>query len=295
MFRGLFAILLLGLPMRSEELKVDHVTVAGRDLRAMQKALEGAGIKSEYGGPHSNHATEMSLVSFPDGSYLELIAIQPKADPQAVAAHEWRKFLEGDGGPCAWAVRPPDLAREVARLRANGIKASEPRKNGRKRPDGVDLEWETAQVGLGNGTFYPFLIHDFTPRERRAYPSGKPTTEEWTGITKVVIAVKDLKASIRQFRRAYGLGEPELQDDATLGAKLAWFRGTPVVLATPLPLSPSSWLETRIQRFGEAPCAFILGWRPREPVDVPASKWFGSWVTWMDASKLGWHLGFEPK
>jgi hypothetical protein len=294
-FRTLLVTLLLTVPIHSEELKVDHATVAGRDLRAMQKALESMGIKSEYGGPHSNHATEMSLVSFPDGSYLELIAIQPNADPKAVAAHEWRKFLEGDGGPCAWAVRPADLAREVARLRASGIKAGEPRRNGRKRPDGVELDWETAQVGLGNGTFYPFLIHDFTPRERRAYPSGKPTTDEWTGVSKVVIAVKDLRASIRQFRRAYGLAEPEMQDDATLGAKLAWFRGTPVVLATPLPLSPNSWIGQRIQRFGEAPCAFILGWRPRKPVDVPGTKLFGSLVTWMDASRLGWQLGFEAK
>ena len=292
MLRGLFATLLLGLPMHAEELKVDHVTVAGRDLRAMQKALEGAGIKSEYGGPHSNHATEMALTSFPDGSYLELIAIQPQADPKAVAAHEWRKFLEGDGGPTAWAVRPVDLAGEVARLRKAGIAASAPARNGRKRPDGVQLEWETAQVGAGNGNFFPFLIHDFTPRERRAYPSGKPTTEEWTGITKVVIAVKDLDASIGQFRRAYGLAAPARQDDPSFGAKLAWFKGTPVVLATPL--SSNSWLEERLQRFGEVPCAFVLGLN--HVVDVVDSpRWFGRRVVWFDSAKLGWHLGFEAK
>src|SRR5579864_246147 len=143
------------------ELTIDHVTVAGKDLTAMRASLAAAGIQSEYGGPHSNHATEMALTSFPDGSYLELIAIQPNADLKAVAAHEWRKFLEGDAGPTAWAVRPSDFPAEVERLRKAGISASEPRKNGRKRPDGVELEWETAQIGLGNGTFFPFLIHDF--------------------------------------------------------------------------------------------------------------------------------------
>src|SRR5579864_8850834 len=110
--RALFA-LLISLPMLAQELKVDHVTVAGRDLRAMQRALEAVGIKSEYGGPHSNHATEMALTSFPNGSYLELIAIQPNADPNAVAAHEWHAFLEGDAGPTAWATRPSNLAAEV--------------------------------------------------------------------------------------------------------------------------------------------------------------------------------------
>jgi glyoxalase-like protein len=264
----------------AQELKVDHVTVAGRDLHAMQKALESAGLKSEYGGPHSNHATEMSLVSFPDGSYLELIAIQPNSDPKAVAAHEWHKFLEGNAGPTSWAVRPADFPAEVERLRKTGVSVSEPRNNGRKRPDGVDLQWETAQVGAGNGTFFPFLIHDFTPHERRAYPSGKPTTKDWTGIKKVIIAVEDLDASVREFQRAYGLPAPERQADRTLAAKLAWFRDTPVVLAAPL--SSKSWLSERLQRFGPAPCAYVLG-----------SSRGGQKIMWMNASQLGWHLGVE--
>jgi len=275
-----------------QELKVDHVTVAGRDLHAMEKALVSTGIKFEYGGPHSNHATEMSLVSFPDGSYLELIAIQPNADPKAVAAHEWRKFLEGDAGPTSWAVRPADFGAEAERLRRAGIPVSAPRKNGRKRPDGVEREWETAQVGSTNGTFFPFLIHDFTPRERRAYPSGKPTNEGWTtGIAKVVIGVKDLDESIRSFRAVYGFGAPKRQEDDKFGARLAWFEGTPVVLAAPV--SAQSWLNTRIRRFGELPCGYLIGLN--HVVDVNPSTWFGHLVVWFDSSKLGWHLGLETQ
>ena len=280
------------MPAIAEQLQVDHVTVAGKDLRAMQAALHAVGIASEYGGPHSNHATEMALTSFPDGSYLELIAIQPQADPAAVAAHEWRKSLEGNGGPCAWAVRPADLAAEVARLRGAGIAAGAPKKNGRKRPDGVQLEWETASVGPGNGTFFPFLIHDFTPRERRAFPSGKPLAPDFRGVAKVVIAVEDLDAAIAQFRRAYGLPAPERQEDPGFQAKLAWFRDTPAVLAAPL--TPESWLAERIRRFGEAPCAFILGRAKEGSYKVtPGSKWFAKPVSWFDAGALGWRLGLE--
>src|SRR5947208_1213661 len=65
------------------ELRVDHVTVCGPDVKRMQAALTDVGIPSEYGGPHSNHATEMALTSFPDGSYLEQIAIQPNGDRKA--------------------------------------------------------------------------------------------------------------------------------------------------------------------------------------------------------------------
>lgn len=276
-------------PLMAAELKVDHATVAGKDLGEMQRALQAAGIVSENGGPHSNHATEMALTSFPDGSYLELIAIQPNADPAAVAAHEWHKQLRGNGGPCAWAVRPANLDSEIARLRAASIHVSEARKNGRKRPDGVQIEWEAAQVGAGNGNFFPFLIHDFTPRERRAYPSGKPTTGEYTGVSKVVIGVNDLDASIAQFQRAYGLAEPQHQDDSTFGAKLAWFPGTPVVLASPL--GTDSWLSARLREFGETPCAFILGLN--HAVNARPLQWFGRKVIWSDSAKLGWHLGFE--
>src|SRR5690348_17280395 len=249
--------LLLGLPLMAAQLQVDHVTVAGRDLRAMRRAFETAGLKDEYGGPHANHATEMALSSFPDGSYLELIAIQPQADPAAVKANQWHGCLERDGGPCGWAVRPADLSAEAARLRTAGVTVTMPVRAGRKRPDGIELQWETAQVGNGNGNFYPFLIHDFTPRERRAYPSGKPTTTDYTGIVRVVLGVKDLDAAIALYRRAYGLGEPQRQDDPTFGAKLAWFPDTPVILAAPL--TAQSWLTARLQDFGEVPCAFILG------------------------------------
>jgi hypothetical protein len=288
-----FALFALAcLPLMAAELKVDHATVAGKDLHSMQRALENAGITAEDGGPHSNHATEMALTSFPDGSYLELIAIQPNADPAAVAKHEWHKQLQRNGGPTAWAVRPADFDAERARLHAAGIQVSEARKNGRKRPDGVQIEWETAQVGAGNGNFFPFLIHDFTPRERRAYPSGKPTTTKWTGISKVVIAVKDLDASSAQFQRAYGFSAPEHQNDAGFGAKLAWFRGTPVVLAAPL--TPDSWLNARLAEFGEMPCAFIVG-SPGGLVGYRRSQWFGKAVVWADAAKLGWHLGFEAQ
>jgi hypothetical protein len=278
----------------AQQFHIDHVTVAGKNVEAMRKALRDAGLASEYGGPHSNHATEMALTSFPDGSYLELIAIQPKADPTALAAHYWHKFMEADAGPCAWAIRPADFGAEVDRLRVAKVQVSDPQKSGRKRPDGVQVDWETAQVGPTNGGFFPFMIHDFTPRDNRAFPSGKPTTSERTGVLKVVIGVRDLDAAISQYRQAYWLDPPQRQDDAQFGAKLAWFRGTPVVLAAPL--SAKSWLSARLESFGEAPCAFILGTRKGSGAQVGSkSKWFGHSVSWADAERLGWHLGFETK
>ncbi len=195
-------------PLMAQQFHIDHVTVAGRDLEHMRKALRAAGIESEYGGPHSNHATEMALASFPDGSYLELIAIQPHADPVALSAHYWYKFLESDGSPCAWAIRPADFGAELQRLRKASAAVTDPNKNGRKRPDGLQLEWETAQVGPTNGGFFPFLIHDFTPRDRRAFPAGKPTTSAWTGVVKVVIGVRTWMRRLRDIGAPMGCQRP---------------------------------------------------------------------------------------
>src|ERR1051326_1154448 len=117
-------------------IRIDHVTVCGADVKKLQTALAAVGIPSIYGGAHTNSVTEMALSSFPDGSYLELIGLQPKAEPRQVEAHVWGKFLEGDAGPCAWAVRENDMAAEIKRLETAGIKVGAAERSGRSRPDG---------------------------------------------------------------------------------------------------------------------------------------------------------------
>jgi hypothetical protein len=278
--------------LSAADLTIDHVTAAGIDLNTLRASLAAVGIPSEYGGPHSNHATEMALTSFPDGSYLELIAIQPQADAAAVAAHYWSKAMQNSAGPCAWAVRPKDLDFEAKRLQARSL-AVQPARSGRARPDGVRLEWEAAPVGTGpNGVFFPFLIRDFTPREQRAYPGGKPTTDDFSGVARVVILVRNLKGAIRQYERAYDLEAPLRQDDQEFGAHLAYFRGTPVVLATPL--TKDSRLALRLDQIGEGPVAFVLkAANGKSHNAVTKTGWFGSTISWFDTQKLGWWLGFE--
>jgi len=246
------------------DLKIDHVTVAGKNLEAMRAALQAVGIPSEYGGAHTNHATEMAQVSFPDGSYLELIAIQPHADQAAVDANPWSKALKTDGGPCAFAIRATQAL-------------DKPEPGGRTRPDGKKIAWETSDSNSGaRGSFFPFLIRDITPREDRVYPTGKPTTDLYRGVGKVFVAVKELDASIANYRHAYGLPAPRAEHSIDLDATLAVFEGTPIVLA-----SGGGWLTQRIREYGEAPCAFVL-----------TKKGSGK-IVWLDEARLGWKLGVQ--
>src|ERR1700682_2699159 len=89
-------LFLLASQFAGAQLKVDHVTVAGRDLAALRRMFADLGLPTEYGGKHSNGITEMALSSFPDGSYLELIAPQTGAD---ASPHYWGKFMAGKAGP----------------------------------------------------------------------------------------------------------------------------------------------------------------------------------------------------
>jgi hypothetical protein len=274
-------------------LQVDHVTVAGSDLKKLQANLQAVGIASVYGGPHANRTTEMALVSFPDGSYLELMAVVPNADPAEVDRHVWAPFLKANAGPCAWAVREKDIAAEVKRLQAAGVAVGEPVRSGRRRTDGVQLEWETSDVGSAiRGTFFPFLIQDLTPRAQRAFPQGKPVNRDFRGVARVVIAVRNLDDGVKRYRQAYGFPEPIRQVDKDFGAHLALMGGGIVILAQPL--TSDSWISDRLERFGEAPCAFVLGAnKPGAYRAASKTRWFGTDISWFDPAVLGWRLGFE--
>jgi hypothetical protein len=92
------SVILLAATMFFADFKVDHITIAGKDLKQLQAQFARNGIHSEYGGKHTNGLTEMAIASFADGSYLELIAAQK---PTGAAQHYWGKFIDADAGPCA--------------------------------------------------------------------------------------------------------------------------------------------------------------------------------------------------
>jgi hypothetical protein len=288
--RSVLALMIIATSLCAADLKIDHVTLAGARLESLRAAFTAAtGIPTEYGGPHANHVTEMALSSFPDGSYLELMGIQKGADPAAVAAHTWGKALRNDGGPCAFALRVTNVNAEIESLKKVGIRVGSAEKSGRTRPDGVVLSWETADVGPGpRGSFFPFLIRDFTPREKRVYPSGKPTSTRFRGMGLVVIGVHNLEGAIDQYRKAFDLPSPKRQRDDTFPADLAWFEGTPIVLAAGL--TDGSWLARRVAQYGDSPCAFVFTAATGLTGPKP-SQWFGHPVFWAGDSSLGGRLG----
>jgi hypothetical protein len=255
-------------------MKIDHVSVGGTDLERLEELFSESGMKTEYGGAHSGGITKMSLLGFDDGSYIELIStVEPGAESST-----WKRAIEGDGGPCAWAIET-DIAMEVAKAKELGLPASGPTDYNRKRPDGVSVEWQLGFIGDQEpGAVLPFLIKDITPRSFRVRPSPSVAGGLLRGINTVVIGTPSLEEPVRLFRGMYGWDEPEVRTDLWEGVKLALFEGTPVVIAVPM---GAGWLSDRLEKFGPSPCAFLIDTTDLEesgskhPLE-PRQSWFGN-------------------
>lgn len=295
LFGAALVLLLSSLPAMAQEsnttvLELDHVSVCGSNLDALRQAFTDVGLTPDFGGPHGNGVTQMAFIGFDDQTYLELIA---PVKPGVTEGSEWAKFMAADAGPCAWAVGTNVLLQEVDRLKKIGIAVRTPERGSRKRPDGMSVEWTTADVGSGTqGSLLPFMIEDETPRTWRVQTSESVKGAPVSGVENVVLGVNNLDAAIALFRKAYGWSQPLVENQRDFG-KLAYFPGEPVILAAP----NGGWLSDRVSKFGEAPVAYLLGTRDfaaaTKKYKLSGSKpWFGQKIGWFDAGKLkGVRLG----
>ena len=215
---------------KSVVLELDHVSVCGSNLDALRQAFTDVGMTPDLGGPHGNGVTQMASIGFDDASYIELIA---PIKPGVTADSGWAKFMAEDAVTCAWAVGTNVLLQEVDRLKKAGIPVKGPERGSRKRPDGMSIEWMTADVGTGTpGSTLPFIIEDQTPRVWRVQTSASVKGAPVSGVENVVLGVNNLDASIALFRKAYGWADPITETQKDFG-KLAYFPGEPVILAAP--------------------------------------------------------------
>jgi hypothetical protein len=270
---------------KSTTLELDHVSICGSNLDTLRQAFTEIGMTPDLGGPHGNGITQMAIIGFDDASYVELIA---PIKPGVTAGSGWAKFMSDDAVTCAWAVGTNVLLQEVDRLKKAGIPVKAPERGSRKRPDGMSIEWMTADVGSGTpGSTLPFIIEDQTPRAWRVQTSASVQGAPVGGVENVVLGVNNLDASIALFRKAYGWAAPLVETQKDFG-KLAYFPGEPVILAAP---SGGGWLSDRLGKYGETPVAYLLATRDfaaatkKYKLSGPKT-WFGQKVGWFDAGKL---------
>ena len=237
----------------SDGVQIDHVTIAGSDLDRLEAAFESVGIDPEYGGSHDEMPTHMSIVGFDDTTYIELIA-----KDEVGTAPLWNDAIESNAGPCAWAARSSDIARDASRLDAAGVPVDGPDDYSRERPDGQLCRWKLAFLGAGEpGSVLPFLIEDETPLERRVQPTPSAAAAGFVGIDSVVIAVGDLETSVSTFRTAFEGADPTSRSVSSgpFAGSVASFPDLPVHLVEP---TAGGALSERLDTIGDSPCAFVL-------------------------------------
>jgi catechol 2,3-dioxygenase-like lactoylglutathione lyase family enzyme len=123
--------------------RFDHIVVAVKDLnKAIATYRNGLGFTVVPGGEHPT-GSHNALVHF-GLSYVELLAVQDPANPQARWLKDW--IATAGENPPTYAVAVTDIESAVARLDEAEIPHTEIEQGQRTTPDGRTLRWRLAIV-----------------------------------------------------------------------------------------------------------------------------------------------------
>lgn len=246
---------------RFEMLTLDHVVIYVHDLDDAITDYRNLGFVTEYGGKHASGLTHNALISFADGSYLELLALTDKT-----RAHEaeFNALLRRDGteGYTGFALLSTDLSQEYQRLEGAGLEPIPIQHGGRERADGLRLGWQMLvleQFGMS-----PFLIQDETERalrvpltaERTQHPNGV------LGIAEITVLVPDLAQAQADYQAL--LGNPNRVSAAQLSFQLDQTRLT---FRLPQNATESAYLT----QYGQIPYELGLMSRHAAPLSISHS------------------------
>jgi len=183
--------------------QLDHVVLVARDLNSAIADHRRRGFTVTPGGEHADGTTHNALITFADGSYLELVAFR---DLGRALTHRWWKIAADGGGLADFALLSDDLAADSAAL-ADLVKTP-PKDGGRIRPDGVELKWRTAVLKPP----LPFVIEDITARDLRV-PGGAAAEHAngATGIATVAIGAVDIGDAEWRYAALRERGAPQVE------------------------------------------------------------------------------------
>src|SRR2546422_3243001 len=102
-------------------LGIDHVVILVSDLAAASADYAKLGFTVVPGGEHADGLTHNALISFEDGTYLELIAFK-RPPPET---HFFYRPWSGEG-LIAYALLPDDVRRTIVEARKRGLNLEGP-------------------------------------------------------------------------------------------------------------------------------------------------------------------------
>lgn len=252
-------------------LTLDHLVILVQDLAAAVADYEQLGFTVTPGGTHADGLTHNALISFRDGTYLELIAFIDPGNMQD-NVWGWRKLgargSQTGSGLIDYCVASSDLQADVLALRARGLSVADPAEGGRQRPDGETIRWRSGHFWQADREL-PFLIEDLTPRELRV-PGGAATEHRNSavGIRQLTIAVADLQRLSASFGSLTGSAPTAPEQDARLDATTVSCALGAQRLRLAEPGGPFSLVQQQIETLGLGPFEVALDKLNRRSVEL---------------------------
>lgn len=229
---------------------IDHLVIVVNELDQAAEDYKQLGFTVVPGGQHPVGSHNV-LISFSDGSYLELIAFYREA-----VDHRWWEPLSKGERLVDFCFQTDDLRGDMRRLKNAGVAINEPVPWSRKRPDGYELKWLLSLATGSHRGVAPFLIEDVTPRTERV-PQEFEHANGVTGIAKVTVAVGELAHVERWYGALLG-ATAEAVAAPELGAEGLRFNAGPHMLDFLAPRDAASPLVDWLRRFGPSPYSAVL-------------------------------------
>jgi hypothetical protein len=126
--------------------RVDHLVYATTDLaRGVADLEKRLGVRATPGGQHPGRGTRNALIALGPFTYLEIIA--PDPDQPKPPAPRWFGIDElREAKIVTWAANGTALDQLRTEAVRNGIPLGEVLSASRRRPDGVELAWQSTDV-----------------------------------------------------------------------------------------------------------------------------------------------------
>jgi hypothetical protein len=227
---------------------IDHLVIVVNDLQRACKDYEQLGFTVVPGGRHPV-GSHNALISFADGSYIELIAFYRDA-----LEHRWWAPLQKGERFVDFCLQTDDLEGDTAKLRASGVTINAPVPWSRTRPDGYELKWLLSLATGNHRGVAPFLIQDLTPREERV-PRQFEHANGATGIERATIVVGEIWTIGQWYKGLLGVEGEQFKD--TLGGGIR-FKTGPHVLQFIMPADPKGPLIDWLRTYGPSPYSAVL-------------------------------------
>lgn len=231
-------------------LGIDHLVIVVKDLDQAAQDYTQLGFTVVRGGQHPVGSHNV-LISFEDGSYLEIIAFYREA-----IDHRWWNPLKKGERLVDFCFQTNDLRGDTQKLQQAGVAINNPVPWSRKRPDGFELKWRLSLATGNHRGVAPFLIEDITPRTERI-PQEFIHNNSITGIEKVTIAVGELSQIDKWYGALFGTDGRPVRDDQLGAEGLSFVIGAHRIEFL-TPRAATSPLVNWLREFGPSPYLAVL-------------------------------------